>query len=62
MTTTQKQTFLSDMLYVLQQARSFHDYNRLCPTGYLGSGRNGANLSRISERFRIREQAFDILN
>ena len=23
---------------------------------------NGANLSRISERFRIREQAFDILN
>ena len=27
-----------------------------------GSGVNGANLSRISERFRIRDQAFDILN
>jgi len=26
------------MLYVLQQARAFREYNRLCPSGYLGSG------------------------
>ena len=27
-----------------------------------GTDPNGANLSRISERFRIRERAFDILD